>query len=82
MNTAFEITPDDVATVLARHHRITDYEDPFIEECFETLDPDRVEKAALAYNDFDDQTNSALDEIETILMEENILSGPKLFHAP
>ena len=82
MNNAFEITADDVATVLLRHGMVNSYDEPLIEEMFDALDVDRVERAALWYTDMEDQTASALDEIENILIEEGVIEAPKLFEAP
>ena len=82
MNTAFEITPDDVATVLRRHRMVNSHDDPLVDEVFDGLDVDRVERAALWYADLDDQTASALDEIENVLIEEGMISPPKHFFAP
>jgi hypothetical protein len=82
MNTAFEITPNDVAAVLRRHGKVKSHDDPLIEQVFDGLDVDRVEKAALYYTDLDDQTASALDEIENILIEEAVIQPPKRFQAP
>ncbi len=81
MSNAWETTDDDIRTVLAKHGKNNDA----------TLDVSssiiveegaRIEKAALRYTDTDDQTSSALDEIETILIENEILTNPKQFAAP
>jgi hypothetical protein len=82
MSTAFEITPDDVAAVLLRHGKMNSHDGSLVAEVFDGLDLDRVEKAALCYTDLDDQTASALDEIENILIEEGVLHPPKRFSAP
>ena len=82
MNTAFEITPNDVAAVLLRHRKVNTYDDPIVEEVFDDLELDRVERAALWYTDMDDQTASSLDEIESILIEEGVIQAPKQFQAP
>ena len=81
MSMAWEITEVDVFMVLEKHGRATDIEDAIVYEALDIMDDDRVEKAALAYTDIDDQCNSALDEIENILIEEKILSQPKHFTA-
>jgi len=82
MNTAFEIRPDDVAAVLKRHGKVNSCDHPLVEELFDALDLDRVERAALWYTDMDDQTASALDEIENILIEDGVILPPKLFKSP
>lgn len=64
MNTGFEITVDDVATVLDRMGLVED-----AEEYFEQIDHDRVEAAALYGNDMDEQTAYAYDEIEIQINE-------------
>jgi hypothetical protein len=78
---AWEVTDDDIELVLQRHGK--DDPDTF-DKASQLLDGEdgRIEKAALAYTDFDDQTSSALDEIENILIENKILTGPKHFSAP
>ena len=68
MSNAWEVTTDDIEQVLDAHG----IKDCSIDEIFEEMvgsDFDRVEKAVLYYTDFDDQVNSALDEIEDILIE-------------
>lgn len=82
MSMAWELTEDDVELVLNRHGLGDDPE--MLEKAQEALEGEdgRIEGAALAYTDFDDQTTSALDEIENILFENDVLTGDKKFSAP
>lgn len=82
MTTAWEVTQDDVAIVLVAHGLTADQ--TILDRCEELMmeHADRIEKAALHYNDMDDQTTSALDEIENVLIEEGVITVPKRFAAP
>jgi hypothetical protein len=51
------------------------------ELCQETH-AERIERAALAYHEMDDQASSALDEIENILIEAGIAAMPKRLSPP
>lgn len=73
MGMAFGISVDDVALVLASHGVSLITEDE-LNNLFESLDGDRVEKAALAGNDMDEQTTYAHDEIALQLKEHGFLS--------
>ena len=53
-----------------------------LEKHFDETVCSRIEKAVLCYTDFDDQCDSALDEIETVLIELGVLKGPKCYVAP
>jgi hypothetical protein len=49
----------------------------------DTLDFDLIEKAALRYNEMDDQTSSALSEIEQQMIAEGLyITDPIRFPAP
>ena len=76
MSFAWELTDIDVAIVLARHdldrRAVEVFEEHFVSNPDNTA---RVEQAALAYLDMDDQTESALDEIETILIEAGVFAA-------
>jgi hypothetical protein len=73
MGLAFGISVDDVASVLASCgvSQITEDE---LNNLFESLDQDRVEKAALAGDDMDEQTHYAHAEIAVQLKEHGFLS--------
>lgn len=80
MNTAFQISPDDVVTVLRRRSlHVADtrgrrFED-MAEEIIDDLDTDRIEFTALrASTDLDEQTDAALEEIERQLIDLGVLS--------
>lgn len=78
MNTAFEVTQDDVEVVLGRESfkkRIADANltistgNDDAEKIFDELDMDSIEKAALRGDSMDEQTNLAHDEIENQMVE-------------
>lgn len=72
MATAFGISVDDVETVLQKHGVAHATEDELL-NLLESLDVGRVEKAALAGDDMDEQTTYALDEIAFQLKENGFL---------
>ncbi len=76
---AWEVTADDINLVLQKHDQPQALD---VAESILVEESDRIEKAALWYDSDEDQAASALDEIETILIENDILKGPKLFAAP
>jgi hypothetical protein len=82
MSDAWEVTSDDVFVVMGKHNRVTRPQPAEVELAFDSIDAERVEKAALAYNNMSDQQDSALSEIEDILLEEKFISGLKQFHPP
>lgn len=73
MSMAWEVTEEDIAQVFERRGmRITEEE---VEEMHDNfMDGDRVEEAALAYTDMEDQVEAALNEIELVLIENGYLS--------
>ena len=79
MSTAFEVTPEDVESVLHAYSlRVTDTQGKSFEtmagELIDEIDTGRVEKAALAGGvDLDDQTTAAHEEIKEILVELGVL---------
>jgi hypothetical protein len=83
MSIAFETTIDDLMTVLKRHGVFMECEraDHIFDKHLLSKD-DRLTYAALHYITLEDQTESVLDEIEDILIEDGIINGPKLFKAP
>ena len=72
MATAFGISVDDVENVLQKHGVTHATEDELI-NLLESLDVGRVEKAALAGDDMDEQTNYAMDDIALQLKENGFL---------
>ena len=74
---AWEVTPEDVSTVLAEHDSDLSSEMVFDEHIL--CEHDRIETAVLEYTDFYDQTDASLSEIEDILIEEGVLSDSKKF---
>lgn len=79
INTAFEITVDDVESVLHSYtKRIINARglsiDALAADVFGEVDGGRVEKAALkASTDFDIQVSAAYEEIKVILVEVGVL---------
>jgi hypothetical protein len=84
MSFAWEVTDDDIESVLSRHGRAPSEDSPAFSALSVAVrdESGRVETAALRYTDMDDQTASACDEIENILLATNHLTGPKRFSAP
>lgn len=80
MSMAWEITTDDVETVL-KAHGVSLPEDR-VSELHDGLDADSIEDGLLHYTDMDDQTASMLSDIEDHLLEEGVISGEKQFHNP
>jgi hypothetical protein len=66
MNTAFEVTVDDVENVLNKHKLELELDADTIHG---ELDHDALEEAALWGDDMDEQTNYACQEIEKQLKE-------------
>jgi len=78
MNIAFEITVEDVETVLETHFK-SEIKGFNIHEVaksiFEYIDTDAVEQAALNSGvDMDDQIDGALEEIRSQIVEEDLVS--------
>jgi hypothetical protein len=67
---------DDIAIVLMRK-KIDADPDEIFETHFasDTDHSSRVEQAVLAFTDFDDQCDAALDEITTILIAVGVIPG-------
>ena len=78
MNTAFEVTAEDVKLVMNSHRQGVSWEQA--QELFDQhIKPEgsRIEKAALHGNDLCKQTEYAHQEIAAILREKNVLKGLK-----
>ncbi len=75
---AWEVTDDDIANVLRQHGQLTDEN---LQQASDLVDheSDRVEKAALNYLEMEEQTDASYSEIEDILIENKLLSGPKKY---
>jgi hypothetical protein len=74
MSMAFEVSEDDLSTVLDKHN--VRYTDESLAKMFDEhiMDEDsRIEKAALYGNDMDEQANYAQEEIEKILKEKGVI---------
>lgn len=81
MSLAWEVSDEDVGIVL-KQHGVDDLQltDRALGLCRQAQAA-RVETAALAYDEMDNQASSALREIEAVLIEAGILSNPKRFAA-
>jgi len=75
MSLGWEVTEEDVMIVLERHNVIKTADE--ISVIYDSIDPDEVEEAVMAYIDFDDQVEAALKEIELQLREHGIINSSK-----
>lgn len=74
MNTAFEVTPDDVLVVMANHQKtVTREQADKLFDAHISLAADEIEEAALHGNDMDEQTSFAHDKITELLTEVGVL---------
>lgn len=71
MSYAFEVTAEDVETVLQRNS--VPFSEDMVNTVIDQLDFDQIEKAALMCDDMDDQVTSAYEEIELQLKELKII---------
>lgn len=71
MSMAWEVTVEDVSTVLERHG-IKKTKDE-IDEIHDGLDFDEIEDAVLSYTMNDSQCSAMFDEIENQLMEDGVI---------
>lgn len=76
MSLAWEVTQEDIETVLQEHGVA------FTEEISEMVDDDEVEDSILHYVSFNAQCDVALSVIEDQLIEAKVISGPKKFLMP
>lgn len=81
MSMAWEVTPDDVGTVLAAHGLDVD-EDTIHDQYFDDDAQYRVEDAILYHCNMEDQIVEAMAEIEDILIEAEVIQGEKKFESP
>ena len=75
---AWEVTEEDIAIVLNSHglgQNVNEIHEQHFARGGENLE--RVVKAALAYTYFGDQGAAALDEIESILVEQKFFGNAK-----
>ena len=80
MSAGWEVTNDDVATVL-NAHGIT-YTDERLDEIADMLDVDAIEDGVYFYTSIEAQTDSALCDIEDQLIEAGVITGDKKFENP
>jgi len=78
MSNAWETTPDDVRIVLQRHN-LVGLTDDFVQWCHDGLDHISIFDGVLRYTTMANQTKSMLADIECQLINDNIISGPRLF---
>ena len=74
---AWEITLEDVQTVLAAHGVVLPKQR--IDEIHGELNHEAIIDTLLNYNDLEQQTQSVLDDIENYLLEAGIVTGEKEF---
>ena len=83
MTNAWEVTFEDIEHVLIEHGKSLDETELILDsEFIGNMDYDRVEKAILYYTVMTNQIQCSHSEIEDILIENDVLDGPKLFHCP
>lgn len=80
MSHAWEVTIDDIKTVCNKHD--STFTDEQYEQMHDAIDCDLVETMALGYTDFDDQVQSALNEIEVQLIMDGWITDPVHFPSP
>lgn len=71
MSYAFEVTSEDVETVLQRNS--VPFSEDMVNTVIDQLDFEQIEKAALMYDDMDEQVTSAYAEMELQLKELKII---------
>ena len=80
VDSAFEITYEDVQTV-AQSHGVELSEEEAQQLCDE-LDHHAIVKGLLTYVDMDDQITSCYDDVENVLLEKGIITGDKVYVEP
>lgn len=80
VDSAFEITAEDVQTV-AQSHGVELSEEEAQQLCDE-LDHHAIVKGLLTYVDMDDQITSCYDDIENVVLEKGIITGDKVYVEP
>ena len=77
MSHAWQVTDEDVLSVLVRHDPTVSLASPEVARAMRALSGSeaRIEKAALSGTDLDDQAAAASGEIEAILLQRGVLSG-------
>jgi hypothetical protein len=81
MSLAWEVSVDDIGIVLKAHN--IEYDMERLDKLMDALDHEAIESGVLYYTNFDNQCESALDDIENQLMESGVIpQGKKKFHAP
>jgi len=73
----FNLTADDVAVVLTTHGVPPTQE--LVDWVFD--DAERIAAAAADREDLSDQVDAALAEIETVLLENKVITGRRIFNA-
>lgn len=79
MSMAWEVTDDDIDNVLRAHGQLNAINSQQASDLVDN-ESDRVEKAVLYYTEMEEQADAANSEIEDILIENKLLSGPKKFN--
>lgn len=81
MSLAWEVSGEDVAIVLKRHGVNESQMTRRALDLCRQGHAARIERAALTYDEMDEQASAALCEIEDVLMQAGVLSMPKRFAA-
>ena len=79
MSFAFEVTPEDVFAVLELHGVAESEEDTVVVDAWATVVEleDRITEAVLNFRAHSEGHLAALGEIESILIEDGLLDGPR-----
>lgn len=77
----WEITEEDVHTILEEHGVVCDLDDPRVTEALAAIRPraNEVSLAVLDYGDFEEQSRRALEATERLLADAGLVTGPRRF---
>lgn len=86
-NAAWEITEDDVETVLRAHPESLangELREGLLDEAYKLVmaEENRIVEGVLHFTDMDEQTDSMNEDIEEILIKAGILTEPRQFVMP
>lgn len=80
----WEWNTEDVELVLGAHEKLGPGSDQLVQRSYDlcVAQDRRIQRAVLHYVDMDAQMDSFFDALETILFEQGVLSGSKIYSAP
>jgi hypothetical protein len=80
----WEWNTEDVLLVLMNHGVCTDVSDEKVQLAFDlcVAQERRIQHAILTHDEFDDQLDEFLSEVESIAIEHGVIVGPKLYLPP